>query len=195
MVTQPQTSNEHTGGVDCPDANLCFFGGDTWFGFCRNVLSFVEDVMKRHVVLCVAFLAATGCERPMNITVPDASVVALETVQEVVIEGFGEQSSVVAGASGVRVGWYHDFSAYDSLRINFAAERLSSRATCNHIIVRIGPACYLQDSLNSLRKEFSLFVRQTDIAKSGKAALTFYISEPETDFLLSHLRVIGWRMR
>jgi hypothetical protein len=152
--------------------------------------------MNHLVVFSVWLVAFYGCERPIIAPVTDAQSSGGETAQKVVIEGFDEHDgSVVVGPGMVRVGWYYDFSPYDSLQINFSVKRLTSQPSADHIVVKIGPACCLQDSVSASQKEISLLVRRTDIAKYQNAALTFYLIESEASLSLSHLRVLGWTTR
>jgi hypothetical protein len=150
--------------------------------------------MKLHVMLCVFAAALTGCQRSV-IEPPSESDPALAlplTTQVIIVEGFGDKTSIVAGQNGVRVGWYYDFSRYDSLRINFSAQRVGAESPCDHILIKIGPGFSLRDSLSALKKDFSLHVPCADLAKRHFAALTFYVPDPDVDLVLSDLRIVGW---
>jgi hypothetical protein len=145
--------------------------------------------MSKNIVLCLAISFLAGC----RLSPFSSTVVAPSTVQQdEIIRGFGATDSVIVGSEGYRVGWYYDFSGYDSLRINFSAKRLEPGPGFDHILVRIGPACYLSDSLIILQQDFSLLVRRSDIAKPQFAALTFYVTDVRVRLLLWQLRVTGW---
>jgi hypothetical protein len=145
--------------------------------------------MSRNLAVCFAIFFLAACSKS-----PFSSTVVAPTTaqQDEIIRGFGATDSVIVGAEGYRVGWYHDFSSYDSLRISFSARRLSPSPTFDHILVRIGPAYSLSDSLLTLQKDFSLLARRSDIAKPQFAALTFYVPDNGARLLLWELRVIGW---
>jgi hypothetical protein len=145
--------------------------------------------MARNLSVCSTILFLVGC----NLSPFSSSTVApIAAQQDEIIRGFGETDSVVVGSEGFRVGRYHDFSGYDSLRINFSAKRLTPGPAFDHILIRIGPAWYVSDSLFTLQQDFSLLVRRSDIAKPHFAALTFYVPESGVRLLLWQLRVIGW---
>jgi hypothetical protein len=148
-----------------------------------------EDQMSKNLVLCltISFLAGCGLS-PFSSTV----VAPTSAQQDEIIRGFGSTDSVIVGSEGYRVGWYYDFSGYDSLRINFSAKRLELGPEFDHILIRIGPACYLSDSLIALQQDFSLAVRRSEIAKPQFAALTFYVTDVGARLLLWQLRVTGW---
>jgi hypothetical protein len=145
--------------------------------------------MIRNLVICSTILFLAGCNlSPFSPT----AVAPATTQQDEIIRGFGATDSVIVGSDGYRVGWYYDFSGYDSLRINFSAKRLELGPGFDHILIRIGPACYLSDSLIALQQDFSLLVRRSDIAKPQFCALTFYVTDVGVRLLLWQLRVIGW---
>jgi hypothetical protein len=145
--------------------------------------------MIRSLVLCSMILVLAGCSlSPFS----HAVVAPSAEQQDVIIRGFGETDAVTVGVEGFRVGGYYDFSGYDSLRISFSAKRLVFSRAFDHILVRIGLACYLSDSLSTTEKDFSLLVNRSDIAKPQFAALTFYVPDAGVHLLLSQLRVIGW---
>jgi hypothetical protein len=145
--------------------------------------------MSRNLVVCFTVFFLAGCSKsPFSSTV----VAPATAQQDEIIRGFDGNDSVVVGSEGYRVGWYHDFSGYDSLRINFSAKRLELGPGFDHILIRIGPACYLSDSLIALQQDFSLLVRRSDIAKPQFAALTFYVTDVGVRLLLWQLRIIGW---
>jgi hypothetical protein len=148
-----------------------------------------EDHMSKNLVLCLTIFFLAGC----RLSPFSSTVVAPTTVQQdEIIRGFGATDSVMVGSEGYRVGWYYDFSGYDSLRIKFSARRLELGPGFDHLLIRIGPACYLSDSLIALQQDFSLLVRRSDIAKPQFAALTFYVTDDGVRLLLWQLRVIGW---
>jgi hypothetical protein len=148
--------------------------------------------MVRNLVICGTILFLVGC----NLSPFSSSIVApIGAQQDEIIRGFGETDSVIVGPEGFRVGGYHDFSGYDSLRINFSAKRLTPGPAFDHILIRIGPAYYVSDSLFTLQQDFSLPVRRSDIAKSHFAALTFYATDAGVRLLLWQLRVVGWTTR
>jgi hypothetical protein len=148
-----------------------------------------EDHMIRCLVLCSMILFLAGC----NLSPFSHAVVAPSAEQQnVIIREFGQTDTVTVGSEGFRVGGYYDFSGYDSLRINFSAKRLDPGPGFDHILVRIGPACYLRDSLFAPQQDFSLLVERSDIAKPQFAALTFYVPDVGVRLLLSNLRVLGW---
>jgi hypothetical protein len=144
--------------------------------------------MIRAFVLGVILIAA-GCERP--IVAPETS--GPRRVEEfLVFSGFSSTDTVVVGPEGLRVGLYHDFSPYDSLRIVFSAERLDPGTQSVHILVRIGPANYFRDTLVARQKEIAIHVDCALLAKPQSSALTFYAADPSGRLLLAHLRVMGW---
>jgi hypothetical protein len=145
--------------------------------------------MIRNLVVCCMILFLAGCD----LSTISPGVIGPATTEPVeIIHGFAQIDTVTVGSEGFRVGWYYDFSSYDSLRINFSAKRLAPRPAFDHILVKIGPACYLSDSLFTLQKDFSLLVRRSDIAKPQFGALTFYVSDAGVRLLLWQLRVVGW---
>lgn len=149
--------------------------------------------MWKSVVLCGVLLALWGCERPVVGPLPEVGSPASHMTQVVFIQDFDNGASVLVGSSGVRVGWYHDFSPYDSVRINFSAKRTTARQACDYIRVRIGPAYYVLDSLSASQEALSLLVRPTELGKNHSVALTFYTTTPDASLILSDLRVVGWK--
>jgi len=145
--------------------------------------------MIRNLVICSTILFLAGCDLS---TISPGAIGPVTTEPFVIIRGFGETDTVTVGTEGFRVGWYYDFSGYDSLRINFSAKRLAPGPAFDHILVKIGPACGLSDSLFAPQKDFSLFVKPSDIAKPHFAALTFFVPDAGVRVVLSQLRVIGW---
>jgi hypothetical protein len=145
--------------------------------------------MIRNLVICSTILFLAGCD----LSTINPGVISPATTEPVeIIHGFAQIDTVTVGSEGFRVGWYYDFTGYDSLRINFSAKRLALSPAFDHIFIKIGPAFGLSDSLFAPQKDFSLLVKQSDIAKPQFAALTFYVPDAGVRLLLSQLRVIGW---
>ena len=151
----------------------------------------LEDEVMKALLVCSTILFLGGCER---LTDPPPAPAPAITRQVLVIQGFGDADMVSVGNQGYRLGPYIDFSAYDSLRFNFSAKRLALTSAVDHILIKIGPACYISDSLSSPQKNFSILIRSTAIAKSQFAAATFFVPDAETSLFLSQLCVIGWTM-
>ena len=159
-------------------------------GLFRRVYSIVtEEDMVRTLVVCGMILSLAGCERSI---ISPTSTIPVRIEQYVLIGRFNESDTVLVGPNGFRVGWYHDFSPYDSLIISFSANRLAAGDMCSHVLIRIGPATYIGDSLMVSQKDFSIRIRTSDLEKPHSSALTFFAPDPEAALLLSHLRVIGW---
>lgn len=132
-----------------------------------------------------------GCERLTDAPLAPSPATA---GQVLVIQGFGNADTVSVGNEGYRVGGYFDFKAYDSLRINFSAKRIVPGSAVDHILIKVGPACYFSDSLSGSQRDFSVLVIPAAIAKPQFAALTFFVPDAEAPLFLSQLRVIGWTM-
>jgi hypothetical protein len=115
--------------------------------------------------------------------------------QVTVIQGFGDADTASVGNGGYRVGWYFDFKAYDSLRINFSAKRLAPGSAVDHILIKVGPASYFSDSLSTPQKDFSILVKPAEVVKSQFAAFVFIVPDADASLILSRLRVIGWATR
>jgi hypothetical protein len=148
-----------------------------------------EDHMIRNLVVCSTILFLAGCDlSPFS----PAAVSPVAAQQDAIIRGFGEVDTVIVGTEGFRVGWYYDFSGYDSLRISFSAKRLVLGPAFDHILVKIGPAFGVRDSLFTPQKDFTLLVKRSDIAKPQFAALTFSVADAGVRVLLSQLRVTAW---
>ncbi len=108
------------------------------------------------------------------------------------LSSFNAADSVIVGPMGYRVGRYHDFSPYDSVCIIFSAEQLNPGATSAHLSVRVGPVNYYRDTLLTRQKEVWIKVVCADLVKPQGSALMFFATDPDSEILLSHLRVIGW---
>lgn len=145
--------------------------------------------MSRSLVVCVAILVAFGCERPT--LAPDTSI-GEQVGHTLILSGFSATDTVVVGPEGYRVGVYHDFSPFDSMRINFSAMRLNPGARTSHILIRVGPVNYFGDSLLAQQKEVSIFINRADLAKPRSSAVTFFAPDTDGPLILAHLRVVGW---
>ena len=143
-------------------------------------------------LICCAILALTGCERPTSPLVTMGSDPAIE---ELVLAGFGITDTVTVGTGGFRVGGYHNFSIYDSLRISFTASRTVAGPGTGEVLVRVGPANTFTIALGLTRQEVSILVPTGVLAKPQSSALTFYARDPEVSLVLTHLRVVGWAAR
>ena len=146
--------------------------------------------MKKTFVVCVAALLYYGCER--SIVSGPEEVRSATLIQVVVIDGFGDDTCMLTSSVMVRVGSYYNFRPFDSLRISFSATRMTTHLPFDEILVRIGPACYLRDSVRAMQKNVSLSVKVCDIAKPTFAALTFVTRDSLTILKISNLRVVGW---
>ncbi|MGA9365314.1 MAG: hypothetical protein WBW16_13195 [Bacteroidota bacterium] len=142
--------------------------------------------MIRNLVVCSTLLFLTGCD------IFPRAVGPTTTESDLIIRGFDETDTVTVGREGIRVGGYYDFSAYDSLRINFSAKRLSLSPAFDHIQIIVGVACRLSDSLSAVQKDISLLVKPPGIVKPYCVGLTFIVPDTGVRLLLSQLRVIGW---
>ncbi|MCX6144969.1 MAG: hypothetical protein NTZ35_17325 [Ignavibacteriales bacterium] len=149
--------------------------------------------MIKALLVCGTILFLGGCERLPDPPLAPASSSA-PAGQILIIHGFGNADTASVGNEGYRVGWYFDFKDYDSLRINFSAKRLAFGSSVDHILIKVGPACYISDSLSASQKDFSLFIKPAAIPKSQFAALVFIVPDADATLLLSQLRVIGWAM-
>ena len=150
-------------------------------------------MIKSLLVFSTVFFLG-GCERLPDPPLAPASA-SSPAGQILIIHGFGGTDTVSVGNEGYRVGWYFDFKDFDSLRINFSANRLAFGSTVDHILIKVGPGCYFSDSLSAPQKDFSILVKPAAIAKSQFAALVFIVPDAETSLVLSRLRVIGWATR
>jgi len=146
--------------------------------------------MDKIIVTCITALLCYGCERSI-VSGPDELRSATQ-VEVVVINGFGEDTCMLTSSVLIRVGSYYNFRPFDSLRVSFSATRMTTHLPFDEILVRIGPACYLRDSVRALQKNVSLSVQVCDIAKPTFCALTFLTRDSLTILRLSDLRVVGW---
>jgi hypothetical protein len=130
----------------------------------------------------------SGCQPPLGVR------------PRLIRTSFGDQwacdaDTASVGNEGYRVGRYFDFKDYDRLRISFSAKRLAFGSAVDHILIKVGPACYISDSLSASQKDFSILVKPTAIVKSQFAALVFFVPDAEANLVLSKLCVIGWATR
>lgn len=146
----------------------------------------------RILLFCTTIFFLCGCER-LSVLPPAPTPSA--TTQVTIIAGFGNADTANVGNAGYRVGWYFDFSDYDSARINFSARRLDLGRATDHVLVKVGPSTYFSDSLSAPQRDFSILIKPNAIAKSQFAALVFIVPDAEAFLILSHLRVIGWPTR
>jgi hypothetical protein len=142
--------------------------------------------MDKPLLMVMAALLCWGCGRATG-SGPD-EVVSSGTV----VTGFGNEPRVLTSSQVVRVGSYYDFSMYDSLRISFSAARLSTDLPFDVVLVKIGPATYLRDTVYSAEKNVSLSVKVSQISKPGFCALTFWTFDPLTVLKLYNLHVEAW---
>jgi hypothetical protein len=148
-------------------------------------------LMGKTLVIVIAVLLCWGCGRG-SATAPD-DVRSTTQAPGTLVSSFDEEPCVLTGSNVIRVGWYFDFSAYDSLVVTFNAARLSPERPFDEIIVKIGPATCLRDTLYATQEAVSLTVRVSDLGKPGNCALTFRAPDPLTLLRLSGLRVVGWK--
>ncbi len=142
------------------------------------------------LVTCIAAVLCYGCGRA-NVSGPD-DVRSFTSVQVVLIDSFSDETCTLTSSKIVRVGSYYNFLPYDSLRFSFSATRLSADVPFDEILLKIGPATCLRDSMVAMQKNVSLIVKVSDISKPAFCALTFRTSDPRTLIRLSDLRVVGW---
>jgi hypothetical protein len=143
-------------------------------------------------LICCVILVLTGCERP---TSPLLSMGSEPAIEELVLAGFGITDTVTVGTGGFRVGGYHNFSTYDSLRISFTANYAAAGAGTGGVLVRVGPANTFSVLLSLPQQEVSILVPTALLAKPQSSALTFYARDPEVSLVLTRLRVVGWAGR
>ena len=145
--------------------------------------------MTRALGLCAAIILLAGCRTSIN-SPEDAR--APRIVQVVIVDGMTAVDPIVEGERGYRVGWYYDFSPFDSIRIDFVATRLTPTASHDHIVIKVGPAFYLRDSISIPEQGFSMLVMRRDLAKPAFSALVFFVSDAGAAIMISKLRVVGW---
>ena len=142
--------------------------------------------MDKPLLMMMAALLCLGCGRATG-SGPE-EVVSSGTVAA----GFGNEPCILTSSNVVRVGTYYDFSIYDSLQISFSAARLSTDLPFDVILVKIGPATYLRDTLYAMEKNVSLGVNVSQISKPGFCALTFWTLDPLTVLKLQNLHIVAW---
>ena len=145
--------------------------------------------MTRALGLCAAIILLAGCRTSINSPV-DAR--APRIVQVVIVDGVTAVDPIVEAERGYRVGWYYDFSPFDSIRIDFVATRLTPTSSHDHIVIKVGPAFYLRDSISIPEQGFSMLVMRRDLSKPAFSALVFFVSDPGAAIMISKLRVVGW---
>jgi hypothetical protein len=143
-------------------------------------------------LICCVILVLTGCERP---TSPLVSAGSAPAIEELVLAGFGVTDTVIVGTAGFRVGGYHDFSTYDSLRISFNARGAAGDIGTGEVLVRVGPANVFSVPLGLSQQEVSILISTALLPKPHSSALTFYARDPEMSLVLTGLRVVGWAAR
>jgi hypothetical protein len=141
-------------------------------------------------VLAVAglILVAAGCERPS--LAPEIGG-APTVEQSLLLRGFNSIDTVIVGSEGIRVGLYHDFSSYDSLRISFTGAQVASSATTGKVLVRIGPANYFTVQVGPQPTEIVMRVNCAKLPKPHSSALTFFAGDQDGQVFLANLRVVG----
>jgi hypothetical protein len=154
-------------------------------------LSIVGGFMEKKAVLIISALLCSGCVR-QDVSGPDEVRSRTEVVQVVLIDGFGDNSSMLTSSTYVRVGTYYDFRPYDSLRISFTVTRLNAELPFDEILVRIGPTACLRDSVYATQERLSLGVTMSTISKTSFCALSFLAQDSRALLRLSDLRVVGW---
>jgi len=146
--------------------------------------------MGKILLTFIGVLLCCGCGRG-TVSGPDQPQHSTQA-PGVLISGFDEEPCVLAGANVIRVGWYYDFSAYDSLKISFNASRLSTEAPFDAIVVKIGPGTFLRDTVYAAQESISFSLRVSDLGKPANCAVTFRAPDPYSVLRLSGLRVVGW---
>jgi hypothetical protein len=147
--------------------------------------------MQKALVMVIVAILFCGCERE-NVSGPEEIRSSTQVVQVVVVDGFGDIASMLTDSLSIRVGRYFDLSPYDSLLITFSAKRLVTQSPFDEILVRIGPAYYLRDSVYAAQENISLKVKASALSKRHYCALTFLTDDSRTHLQLSDLRVVGW---
>ncbi|MEW6509454.1 MAG: hypothetical protein AB1428_00700 [Bacteroidota bacterium] len=114
----------------------------------------------------------------------------------VIIESLIDAPASAIGPYGyIRIGWYHDFSQYDSLRITVSVKRVSPSSAYDRFLIKVGPAFSLRDSISAGEQTFSFLLKTSDLAKPNFAALALMVLDPDVMLQFSHLRVSGWGSR
>lgn len=146
--------------------------------------------MGKTLSMFIAALLCCGCGRG-TISEP-GEVGSTAQAPQVVISGFSKEPCLLTGSKMVRVGWYYDLSLYDSIRITFDARRLSTERPFDEILIKIGPATYLRDTVSTVQKQVRISVKVSTISKYVSCAFVFWSLDPLTELSLSNLRVVGW---
>ena len=145
--------------------------------------------MIRALAICTSIALLVGCRSsindPQNTRVP-------HVVQVTIVDATTTVDPVVVGERGFRVGWYYDLTPFDSIRITFTATRLTPTAPHDHIVVKLGPTLYLNDSISVAEQDFSMLVMRGDLSKPAFSALVFFVSDSGSSIKLSNLRMVGW---
>ena len=149
--------------------------------------------MNRLLLAVAALLLSPGCER--SAVDPNGPDTTHPVVQVLIVDGFGELEPQVSLTSMVRLPGYYDLSSFDSIRVSFTAERTASGTRVDHILVKVGPACYKQDSLAAPRKDFSVVFMRWELTKSWMNAVSFLTPDQDATLLLSRLKVVGWTVQ
>jgi hypothetical protein len=147
--------------------------------------------MKKALVMVIVAILFCGCGREY-VSGPEEIRSSARVVQVVVVDGFGDIASMLTDSLSIRVGTYFDFSSYDSLLITFSVTRLATQSPFDEILVRIGPAYYLRDSVYAAQENISFKVKTSALSKRHYCALTLLTDDSLTHLQLSDLRVIGW---
>jgi hypothetical protein len=147
--------------------------------------------MKKALVMVVVAILSCGCGREY-VSGPEEIRSSTHVVQVVVVDGFADIASMLTASLSIRVGTYFDFSPYDSLLITFSVKRLATQSLFDEILVRIGPAYCMRDSVYAAQENISLKVKADALSKRHFCALTFLTDVSRTHLQLSDLRVIGW---
>ncbi len=144
--------------------------------------------MRAILSVTLVLLVAAGCDRP-----PVAPEIggAPQIEQTLVIRGFNSIDTVIVGSEGLRVGRYHDFSSFDSLRISFFGAQVAATATTGKVLVRIGPASSFTAQVGPEVMEIIMVVDCAKLPKPHFSALTFFAGDEDGQVFLAHLRVVG----
>ena len=144
--------------------------------------------MKSPKFLLLVIVVVSGCE----ILEPPSPVLPANVVrEEVILARFNPADSAVVGPEGLRVGGYYNLKMYDSISVNFSADRTVTSRPWDHILVKVGPAWYYRDSL-AAHSDFRVLVIPSRIAKPEFAALVFFAPDSDETIVLTHLLVVGW---
>ena len=144
--------------------------------------------MRAILSVTVVLLVAAGCERP---PVAPETGGAPQIEQSLLLRGFNSIDTVIVGSEGLRVGLYHDFSSFDSLRISFFGAQVAATATTGKVLVRIGPASYFTAQVGPEVTEIVMVVDCAKLPKPHSSALTFFAGDQDGQVFLANLRVVG----